>query len=284
VSAQLVGARFDLDLRQQVLAELAGGPVPGLVERGLDGTRMPQLEASSLLEWLSDANVTSPQIQQAQYALEAAEAEVLKASQGHAPTIEASGNYTRGKETGSETSLFPRNWQGLTATVTLTVPLFAGGATQAHVVETSALRDKARSDLDAARRAVSISLRQDFTAALSAVSSAVGLASAVKSNEVALAANKRGYQVGMKINAEVLDAQQKLFEARRDLSKSRYDAWLNFIKLNAIAGRLDEMQIALLDGVLVSQLDPVAQELAPARGPGKPKKAVPAGSDPEMTP
>lgn len=288
VAAQLVAAQFDLQMRQEVLAELAGGPVPGLARRGLDGTRMPGLEPTSMLEWLSDAAVISPQIQQALHGLDAAEADALKAGQGHAPTVEASGNYTKGKETGSETSVFPRVWQGLTATITLNVPLYAGGATQAHVVEALALRDKARSDLEAARRAVSLAVRQDFIASLSAVSQARGLASAVKSNEVALAANKRGYQVGMKINAEVLDAQQKLFEAQRDLSKARYDAWLNFIKLNAVTGRLDEMQVALLDAVLVSQVEAPPTESAPARdAAGKAKKVPPrpaAAADPEMTP
>jgi outer membrane protein len=287
VAAQLVAAQFDLQMRQEVVDELEGAPVVGLDRRGLDGTRMPRLEAASLLEWLSDAAVISPQIQQAIHALDAAEADALKAGQGHAPTIEASGNYTRGNETGSETSMFPRIWQGLTATITLNVPLYAGGATQAHVVEALALRDKARSDLEAARRSVSLAVRQDFIASLSAVSQAQGLDSAVKSNEVALAANKRGYQVGMKINAEVLDAQQKLFEARRNLSKARYDAWLNFIKLNAVAGRLDEMQIALLDAVLVSQVEAPPGEKAPARDAAskaaKAARATPA-ADPEMTP
>jgi len=284
VAAQLVGAQFDLQMRQQVLEELAGGPVPALVTRGLDGTRMPALDPSSLLEWVADAATISPQIQQAQFALDAAEAEALKAGQGHAPTVEASGNYTRGLETGSETSTFPRVWQGLTATITLNVPLYAGGATQAHVVEAMALRDKARSDLEAARRQVSIAVRQDFIASLSATQEAVGLASAVRSGEVALAANKRGYQVGMKINAEVLDAQQKLFESRRDLSKARYDAWLNFIKLNAVAGRLDEMQIALIDAILVSQVNTAPVETSPVRGAASRPKAPAPVPDPEMTP
>ena len=287
VSAQLVAAQFDLQMRQEVLDELEGERVRGLDQRGLDGTHMPGLAPTSMLEWLSDAAATSPQIAQAQHALDAAEAEASKAGTGHSPTVEASGNYTKGKETGSETSTFPRIWQGLTASITLNVPLYSGGATQAHVVEALALRDKARSDLDAARRSVSIAVRQDFIASLSAVSEAQGLASAVRSDEVALAANKRGYQVGMKINAEVLDAQQKLFEARRDLSKARYDAWLNYIKLNAVAGRLDEMQIALLDAVLVSQVDVPASEAPPARdAAAKAKVAAKPGLilDPEMTP
>ncbi len=259
VAAQLVGAQFDLEMRQQVLAELAGHPVPALLGRGLDGVQMPRLEADSVLQWLGDAAAASPQIRQAQRALAVAEAEMQKARSAHGPVVEAKASVTHGMETGSETSFFPRKYQDASISVHLTVPLFSSGATSAHAREAEAGFDKARADLDAARRAVIIAVRQDFTAALSAISETRGLESAVRSNEVALAANRRGYQVGMKINAEVLDAQQKLFEARRDLSKARYDAWLNWIKLNAQAGRLDEQRIAQLDALLVEQPDPIVQ-------------------------
>lgn len=267
VAAQLVGAQFDLEMREQVLAELAGHPVPGLLGRGLDGAHMPPLALDSVLQWLADAGAASPQVRQARRALAVAEADMQKAESAHGPTVEGKASYVHGMETGSETSIFPRRYQDVSVSLHLSVPLFSGGATQAHVRETLAGVDKARSDLDAARRAVAIAVRQDFTAALSAGSEARGLESAVRSDEVALAANRRGYQVGMKINAEVLDAQQKLFEARRELSKARYDAWLNWIKLNAEAGRLDEQRIAQLDAMLVDQPDPVVQSKTPRGGP-----------------
>ena len=52
VAAQLVGAQFDLEMREQVLAELAGHPVPGLLGRGLDGAHMPPLA-----QWCRDLDL-----------------------------------------------------------------------------------------------------------------------------------------------------------------------------------------------------------------------------------
>jgi outer membrane protein len=95
-------------------------------------------------------------------------------------------------------------------------------------------------------------VRQGYSNTLSAVSQARGLEAAARSNEVALRANRRGYEVGMRINSEVLDAQTRLFEARRDLSRARYDAWINFSKLKALAAQLSEPDLVELEGLLVA--------------------------------
>ena len=90
-----------------------------------------------------------------------------------------------------------------------------------------------------------------MSAALAAIAQVRGLEAAVRSQELSFRANRRGYEVGLKVNAQVLDAQGKLFEARRDLSRARYDAWLAYIKLQAVAGTLSETDLAELDGLLL---------------------------------
>ena len=76
----------------------------------------------------------------------------------------------------------------------------------------------------------------------------------------------------MRVNAEVLDAQTRLYEARRDLSRARYDAWINLIKLKGLAGRLGEADVQELDGLLV-RLPPDAPlpvaPLRPREGPNR---------------
>ena len=69
----------------------------------------------------------------------------------------------------------------------------------------------------------------------------------------------------MKVNAEVLDAQSKLFEARRDLSRARYDAWAGYIKLKALVGRLVAADLLALDELLVVAEAPTMR--VPARPP-----------------
>jgi outer membrane protein len=271
VDAQALAARADLDLKQQLVSELVGRPVPEWLERGFTGEHMPQLQVAGVLEWIADAQLHSPQLAAARRALEVAEAEVRKAEQGHAPTADLTYNYIMSSDTGTVTTFLPRRGDSSVLGLNVNVPLFASGATQSRVRETLALRDKAQSEVDAARRAVQLGVRQSFTTALSSVGLAHGLETATRSLEAALQANRRGYEVGMKVNAEVLEAQSKVFESRRELSRARYDAWLSYFRLKVYAGRLADADIDELDGLLVlaPPLAPRGRQTAPAQPGGR---------------
>ena len=265
--AQALAAEAELDLRQQVLAELTGGPAIGLLARGLAADTLPSVPAPSILEWIAAAQADSPQLRQAQLALIAAEAEVRKASLAHAPSADVILSYTKSNDTGTVTSIFPRKGESTAAAVNLTIPLFASGATQSKVREAMALRDKAESDVALARRTLSLGVRQAFVATLSASAQAKALGAAERSQAVSLRANQRGYEIGLKVGAEVLDAQGKLFEARRDLSRARYDAWAAYFKLKALAGGLNVGDVDGLESLLVSQ---APAEMGRARKPAQP--------------
>lgn len=265
VAAQRAAAETELDLRQQLLADLAGRPAPELATRGLAPQQLPALPAPSLVEWLVEAQRQSPQLRQAEQALAAAEAEVQKAWQGHAPTADLVYTWNRNSDTGTTTSILPRRADSGQIALNVTVPLFAGGATQSKVREAMALRDKTAGDVESARRNVQTAVRQTFAAVQSALALARGLETANRSLEVSLQANRRSYEVGMRVNADVLEAQSKLFEARRDLSRARYDAWFNFLKLKAVAGRLGGTDVADLEGRLVAVDTSPGAERASAR-------------------
>lgn len=250
--AQVLAAEAELDLRQQVLAEVGAGPTPALLSRAVAPEALPPLQADSVLDWLSRAEVDSPSLRQARLAVEAAEAETRKASLAHAPTVDLNASYTRSNDTGTVTSIFPRRGTTSAVGATLTIPLFASGATQSKVAETLALRDKAQGELALARRTLVIGVRQAFVGTLSAVSQARALSAAERSQALSVRANQRGFEVGIKTNADVLEAQGKLFEARRDLSRARHDAWASYFKLRALAGALGETDLAQLDAQLVA--------------------------------
>jgi outer membrane protein len=250
VAAQVTAAEYDLALRHQVFLDLVGRQTPELLALGLETGALPSLDASSLPGWVSDAHIASPALLQAQWALEAARQETIKANMAHAPTLDANYSYTKTWDTGSVTSAQQRLSKQIQMGVTLNVPLFASGATLSKQRESLALQDKAQADLESARRTLAVNIRQSFSAAQSSISQARGLVTAVQSQTVAVRANQRAYQVGMKVNSEVLAAQAKLSEAQRDLSRARYDAWLAYFKLKGAAGQLDEYDLSHLDGLL----------------------------------
>ena len=208
VVAQEIAAQADLELRLQLVAELVGRSATELLPLGLVAGVPPPLQTTSLLTWIAEAQTSSLQLRQAQQALVAAEVEVRKANHGHAPTADLTYNQAMSSDTGTVTSFFPRRGNSAQVGINVNVPLFASGATESKVREAVALRDKAQSDVDAARRSVQVGVRQNFSATLSAIALGRGLETATRSLEVVFRANRRGYEVGIKVNAEVLESQR----------------------------------------------------------------------------
>jgi len=110
------------------------------------------------------------------------------------------------------------------------MPLFAGYAIQNRVKETVALEEKARNDLEAARRTVAKATRAAYFGLQSGLAQVNALQAAEASSQSALDANKLGYQVGVRINIDVLNSQSQLFDTKAKLAKARYDVLLGGLK------------------------------------------------------
>ncbi|WP_374408854.1 hypothetical protein [Hydrogenophaga sp.] len=53
-----------------------------------------------------------------------------------------------------------------------------------------------------------------------------------------------GYRIGTRINLDVLNAESQVFAVERDLAKTRVDALMQWVRLLAAAGELQESTIA----------------------------------------
>ncbi len=130
------------------------------------------------------------------------------------------------------------------------IPIFSGGYVSSRVRETIALADKAENDLDFARRSAAQSARQAYFNVTSGLAQVRALRAAETSSQSALESNKLGYQVGVRTNIDVLNAQQQLFSTQRDLARARYDTLLNSLRLKSAAGTLSENDLAGLNMLL----------------------------------
>ena len=70
------------------------------------------------------------------------------------------------------------------------------------------------------------------------------------SSQVALEANKLGYQVGVRINIDVLNSQSQLYQTKRDLAKARYDVLVGQLKLRQAAGVLKAEDLQPINALL----------------------------------
>ncbi|HEY0943726.1 MAG TPA: TolC family protein, partial [Opitutaceae bacterium] len=132
----------------------------------------------------------------------------------------------------------------------LNVPIFAGGAVSSREREAAALKLKADADLDDARRTAALAARQAYLGVTSGMAQVKALEAAQVSSTSALEANRLGYEVGVRINIDVLNAQSQLADTQRQLARARYDTILAQLRLKAAAGTLGEEDVQLIDALL----------------------------------
>ena len=251
VVAQEIAADNDLRVRQLALDQLVGlnaaKPVPLAAPVSL-----PPLQPLDADTWVRQSQALSPAIRQAASNVELSELEIKKAEAGHKPTLDAVASYNVSKNPPSSEQ-FGVSGRVNTGSVgvQLNVPLFAGFATQNRIRETLWLRDKALSDLEGARRTVAQNVRTAYLGVQSGQSQVKALEAAELSSQSSLDANKLGYQVGVRINIDVLNAQSQLFQTKRDLAVARYNVLLGDLRLRQASGTLTPDDLQRLDGLLV---------------------------------
>ncbi len=252
VRAQEIAAENDLQVKQLALDQLAGQS--GIAPRPLAlPSVLPAVQPERLETWVETAESQQPLIQQAALALELARLETRKARSGHLPTLDLNASYNRSRypDGSSATGPAPTLVNNASVGLTLNLPLFTGFATKNRVAETLALEAKAEADLQTARRSVAQSVRAAFFGLVSARGQTEALEAAEASSQSALDANQVGYQVGVRINIDVLNAQSQLFQTKRDLALARYQVLLGDLKLRQAAGTLSLQNLQAVNALLV---------------------------------
>ena len=130
------------------------------------------------------------------------------------------------------------------------VPLFSGGGTQSRVRQALANRERAAQDLENSLRSVAQTVRQNYLGVTNGVLQVKALEAALVSNKSSLDATVLGKDVGVRTNVDVLNAQQQLFQAQRDLQQARYNTILAQLRLKAASGRLKEEDLAEVNRLL----------------------------------
>ena len=251
VVAQEIAADNDLRIKRLALNQLVGSN--NIEPKSLSSqAKFTSPDLQSLDQWVQKSAEYNASVIQSRTALEIAKLETSKAEAGHKPTVDLVAGYTpaRYKNGVSGINAAIRDTNTSSITVAFNMPLFAGYATQNRIKETVALEDKARSDLEAAERTVAQATRTAFFGLQSGIGQVNALQAAEASSQSALDANKLGYQVGVRINIDVLNSQSQLFQTKRDLAKARYDVLMGQLKLRQAAGTLTEADLAAINALL----------------------------------
>ena len=259
-------ARFDLANAQSIAAEndlrtkrLALDMVVGVSDakpkRLAKNTTLIAPPKEDVNNWVNQAQSTSPIVRQAELAVEVADYEMDKATALHKPTLDAQMTYGRtenlkGAFVGTTYASTPSTTWNPSVGLVLNVPLFTGFSGVYKVKEAIALKNKAQSDLDNARRGTEQATRNTYFGLIAGLSQVKAYEAAEASSQSALDANKLGYSVGVNINIDVLNSQSQLYQTKRDLAKARYDVLVTNLKLRQAAGTLTPADLQPINDLL----------------------------------
>ncbi len=255
-------ARYDLILAQEIAAineyeiakravEAITGSVPSklaTVKADIQVTTLQQ----TMQDWQQVGSQNNLNIAIQQDALKLAEQEVERANAGHLPTLDGVASYAYSYANGSP-SVFSAGNELKNATIglQLEIPLYQGGAISSRARQAVLNKQKALDDVEIARRQTDLETQRAYFNLSSSIAQVKALDQALISSQSQLDSTKLGYEVGVRTSVDVLNAQQQLFSAKRDLLQARYSYLVNIIRLKAASGLVAEVDLQDINQQLV---------------------------------
>jgi outer membrane protein len=247
VVSQEIAAVNDLENKKTALQAIIGAP-PAALATLRTGVTLAAPQPGNVDQWVSAAENENYAVAVAELSLESAKRDISKNRAGHYPTLDLVASSTHSRTDGQTYASGTTTNKGIG--IQYSIPIFSGFAVTSHVRQAIALEDKARNDLEANRRNAALNARQSFLGVNSGLAQVKALEAAEVSSNSALESNKLGYQVGVRINIDVLNAQRQLYQTRTDLAKARYNTILAGLKLKAAAGSLREEDLQPVNALL----------------------------------
>jgi len=162
---------------------------------------------------------------------------------GHYPTLDAVANYGKNKVGTSYATSDSLHTNASNIGLQLNIPIFQGGYVSSKTREAVANRIAAEAALESARRTAALNTQQSYLGVVNGLAQVRALDAALVSSLSALASNKLGYEVGVRINIDVLNAENQVYVTRRDLARARFDTLLSQLKLKSAVGALGEADL-----------------------------------------
>ena len=251
--AQEISAQNDLEVRRRALQQLTGREYTELKALRAEVKLSPP-EPNDMQSWVSLAEKQSYDVLVRDAAVEIARLEAKRNSAGHHPTLDLVANHNFSSQSASRVSsqLSASGSEVTTSSIglQLALPLYQGGAISSREREAAYNLERARQDLENARRSSVLATRQAYLTVINGIAQIGALEQALVSSQSALQSNRLGYEVGVRINIDVLNAQQQVFSTLRDLAVARYNTITNLLRLKAAAGALREEDIAEVNRAL----------------------------------
>jgi outer membrane protein len=250
LEAERLSAETHLALARNTLADLTGLqpaatqplPLPGDARVG---------DLGALPDWLARAESRNPALKLAEASLRSAEAQARAAGAAFSPTVDLVAQVGRDRLSGDgdfgPASSTSRNGA---VGVQLAIPLYTGGLRSAQAVEARAMTAKAQASLDQARQHVSQQTRAAWLDLAVGSSRTAALTASLEASRARLDATRVGLQAGDRTTLDLLNAENDASAAELALLQARVQLITDRLKLDALAGELDDAALQRANALL----------------------------------
>jgi outer membrane protein len=240
-----------LNIRQRTLEKLIGKP-PVALDTLIESAQL-KTESGPIDEWADRAAEGNLQAEIQRIAKVIADQEVERNRAGHYPTLDAVASYSI--DNNIAIGAQPIDTRTGVVGLELNLPIYQGGLISSRVREAVANQEKARQDLEESTREASLRARDAYLTVNSTAARVRALEQALVSTKAQLDSTKLGLDVGVRTSLDVLNAEQQVLSAQRELAAARYNHLQTRLLLKAAVGTLSPADLAELD----QSLKPPAQ-------------------------
>jgi outer membrane protein len=225
----------------------------------IDDVPLERPDPAEVEEWVRLALDYNPSVMQQKSRVDVADADVRIARAGHFPTLGLSGGYSRfvnnewvGEDPVTQEPVASGTLKNLgwNVGITLDVPLFQGFAVQSRRRQAGFELRAADEVLDQTRRTVVRQTETAYRSIVAGIQEVEARRQALVSAESALEATNAGFEVGTRTIVDVLQSEQRFFQAERDYSQARHQFILNQLRLRQTAGLLEEEDLVRVNRLL----------------------------------
>ncbi|SFU85383.1 outer membrane channel protein TolC [Xenorhabdus koppenhoeferi] len=259
ILAQEVSDRNNLENALEKLRMITGIYYPQLAALNIDQFKTKQAEPANAV--LKEAETRNLSLLSARLTQDLRREQIKESQTGYMPTL----NLTAGTSVSNAHSRgysYNNEYRGNNSVgLSLDLPIFNGGATYSQVEQAKYNFVGASQDLENTYRKVIQEVHSSSNNISAAISSVKANKQAVLSAQSSLDSMEAGYQVGTRTIVDVLEATTKLFQAKQNLSKARYDYLISQLRIQLARGALNEDDLVTLNKMLGAQISTAASSI-----------------------
>ncbi|KQQ65498.1 ABC transporter [Pseudomonas sp. Leaf127] len=197
--------------------------------------------------WMLKADQAAAELGVSRATIKVAEANLKLQKSGHYPTVALSGRMARVDQ--SDINELSQRQSTYYVGVVVDIPLYQGGGVSASSEKARSALESARSSYDAQLQQLTEDVEANYLGVVAGFEKIRALITAVRSSQVALTSAEKGYQAGVRSTLDILDAQQRLFSARRDLLDTRLAVLQSYVNLHTRTGQMTRSKLEKVQGL-----------------------------------